>query len=179
MKAVKVRTGTRALLTSRAMMTCVLFVLMCLPFLLYFLNGWNEGTGTMRTLFGIAAVAPACGLVAALGSMLVVWWRRRKAVLVVGDQVHILRTGVSFPIAELATVQLWSDRTPRSYVALLPAHVTERAETTGVRSIQPYVVALPRGVEPPPYELADLLMERNSGITVTRLGALSHGLVKR
>lgn len=179
MKAVKVRTGTRALLTSRAMMICVLFVLMCLPFLLYFLNGWSEGTGTMRTLFAIATIAPACGLIAALGSMLVVWLRRRKAVLVVGDQVHIPRTGVSFPIAELAAVQLWSDRTPRSYVALLPAHVTERAETTGVRSIQPYVVRFPEGAEPPPYELADLLMERNSGITVTRLGALSHGLVKR
>ena len=39
MKAVKVRTGTKALLASRAMVTCVLFVLICLPFLLYFQLG--------------------------------------------------------------------------------------------------------------------------------------------
>lgn len=172
MKAVKVRTGTKELVTSKAMMTCVLFVLICVPFLLYFLTGWNDATGTMRTLFGIATAAPACCLMAALGSMLVVWLRRRKAVLVVGETVTIPRTGISFPVADLATVQLWSDRSPRSYVALLPAHVRERADTTGVRSIQPYVVEFPKGAQPQPFEFADILLERKSDITVDRLGAL-------
>lgn len=172
MKAVKVRTGTKALVTSKAMMTCVLFVLICVSFLLYFFIAWTDATGTMRTLVGIAAAAPACGLIAALGSMLVVWLRRRKAVLVVGETVIIPRTGISFPVADLATVQLWSDRSPRSYVALLPAHVRERANTTGVRSIQPYVVEFPKGAQPQPFEFADILLERKGDITVDRLGAL-------
>ncbi|WP_293952680.1 hypothetical protein [uncultured Corynebacterium sp.] len=172
MEAVKVRTGTRALVTSKAMMTCVLFVLICAPFLFYFTIEWMEAQGPMRTLFAIAAAAPACGMAAALGSMLVVWSRRRKAVLVVGDTVMIPRTGISFPTADLTTVQVWSDRSPRSYVALLPGHVRERANTTGVQSIQPYVVAFPRGADPQPFEFAEMLLQRKSDITVDRLGAL-------
>lgn len=172
MEAVKVRTGTRALVTSKAMMTCVLFVFICAPFLLYFLVAWAEADGTMRTLFVIAAAAPACGIAAALGSMVVVWSRRRKAVLVVGETVLIPRTGISFPTADLATVQLWSDRSPRSYVAMLPGHVRERADTTGVQSIQPYVVAFPEGADPQPFEFAEILLQRKGDITVDRLGAL-------
>lgn len=172
MEAVKVRTGTRALVTSKAMMTCVLFVLICAPFLVYFLTEWMDARGHMRTLFAVAATAPACGVIATLGSMLVVWLRRRKAVLVIGDTVMIPGTGVSFPTTDLATVQVWSDRSPRSYVAMLPAHVQERANTTGVQSIQPYVVAFPQGADPQPFELAEMLLQRKSDITVDRLGAL-------
>ncbi len=153
-------------------MTCVLFVLICAPFLFYFIVEWNDAEGTWRTLFAIAGAAPACGIVAALGSMFVVWSRRRKAVLVVGESVMIPRTGISFPTADLATVQLWSDRSPRSYVAMLPAHVRERADTTGVHSIQPYVVAFPEGSDPQPFEFAELLLQRKGDIIVDRLGAL-------
>ncbi len=154
------------------MMTCVLFVLFCAPFLLYFLMELQDSEGTMQTLFAIAAAAPGCGIAAAVVSMLVVWSRRRQAVLVVDETVTIPRTGVSFPTSELTTVQLWSDRTPRSYVAMLPGHINERAETTGVQSIQPYVVAFPSGADPQPFELAELLVQRKSDITVDRLGAI-------
>lgn len=172
MEAVKVRTGTRALVASKAMMTCVLFVLICAPFLGYFLVECFAQQGTMRTLLAIAAAAPGCGIIAALGSMLVVWSRRRKAVLVVGDTVSIPHSGVSFPTADLTTVQVWSDRSPRSYVAMLPGHVQERANTTGVASIAPYVVAFPQGSDPQPFEFAEMILQRKSDITVDRLGAL-------
>ncbi|ALC06476.1 hypothetical protein CDES_10500 [Corynebacterium deserti GIMN1.010] len=172
MKAVKVRTGVAALMRSKAMWTCVLFVLVCLPFLLFFLVEWNDSEGTMRTLYGIAAALPGLGLVAAVASMCVVWWRRRQAVLVIDDHVKIPRTGVSFALSDLDTVQLWSDAGARSHVALLPRHVGERVNTSGVASIEPYMVTFPSGADPQPFELAEMLVERKPDIAVERLGRL-------
>ncbi|MFP7364320.1 hypothetical protein SFC07_00835 [Corynebacterium callunae] len=172
MSAVKVRTGIPALVTSKAMMICVVFVLICLPFLIYFMVAWNDATGTWRTLYAIAAAAPGCGVLAALLSMCAVWLRRRKAVLVVDDFINIVHTGVHFPVSELARVQLWSD-IRGSYAAFLPAHIGERVERDGVASIKPYVVAFPEGADPQPFEVVEFLLEDHPALEVDRLGRLT------
>lgn len=172
MTAVKVRTGTRALLRSRAMMLCVLFVLICTPFLLYFLTEWRAAEGPMRTLYAVAAAAPGCAVAAALLSMALLWWRRRQAVLIIDEQVRVPRSGVAFPVSELGTVQLWSDRSPRAYAALLPRHVRQRAQHEGVASIRPYVVEFPQGSDPQPFELAEIIAQRHPGVRIEKLGVL-------
>lgn len=154
------------------MMTCILFVLICVPFLLLFLLAMQDAEDTMRTLYTLAATLPGCGIVAAVLAMCVVWGRRRKAVLIIGDQVQIPRSGVSFSFAELDTVQLWSDQKSRSHVALLPSHIEERVETTGVLSIRPYAVTFPRGATPQPFELAEILLSQKPELKLDRLGRL-------
>lgn len=172
MKAVKVRTGIPALMTSKAMMICVLFVLVCLPFLFYFIVAWDEATGTWRTLYAIAAAAPACGVLAAVLSMITVWVRRRKAVLVVDDSINIVHSGVHFPVSDLTRVQLWSDHARHSFMAFLPSHISERVESDGVSSIKPYVVTFPEGAAPQPFELVEHLLETHHTLEVDRLGRL-------
>lgn len=172
MNAVKVRTGVPALMRSKAMFTCILFVLMCAPFLLFFLIALQSAEGTMHTLYLVAATLPGCGIVAAIGSMCVVWGRRRQAVLIVDDQVRIPGSGISFAIEELDTVQLWSDLKSGSYMALLPHHIKERVNVTGVHSVQPYIVNFPSGAQPQPFELAEILLSEKPELNLDRLGRL-------
>ena len=82
------------------------------------------------------------------------------------------RSGVAFPVSELGTVQLWSDRSPRAYAALLPRHVRQRAQHEGVASIRPYVVAFPEGSDPQPFELAEIITQRHPGVRIEKLGVL-------
>ncbi|WP_080793833.1 hypothetical protein [Corynebacterium pacaense] len=171
--SIRVRTSRRELLHSRAMKTCLLFVMVCVPFLLFFLFSMEDSEGTWRTLYGVAAAAPGFGTAVAVVSMAVVWWRRRQAVLIIDGQVRIPGSGVEFPLSELRTVQLWSGPGPTSSVALLPAHVTERAQRDGVRPIAPYVVSFPKGSTPRPFELVELLLELHPDLGVERLGVLS------
>ncbi|WP_081099584.1 hypothetical protein [Corynebacterium glutamicum] len=172
MNAVKVRTGVPALVRSKEMVTCILFVLMCTPFLLFFLNALQDAEGTMHTLYSLAVMLPGCGIVAAIASMCVVWGRRRKAVLIVDEHVRIPRSGVSFAFEDLNTVQLWSDQKSGSFAALLPNHIEERANVTGVHSVQPYIVNFPRGAAPQPFELAEILLTKNPELNLDRLGRL-------
>lgn len=172
MNAVKVRTGVPALMRSKAMFTCILFVLMCAPFLLFFLIALQSAEGTLRTLYLVAATLPGCGIVVAIASMCVVWGRRRQAVLIVDEQVRIPRSGVSFAFEDLDTVQLWSDQKSGSHVALLPRHIEERVDVSGVSSIRPYVVTFPHGAAPQPYELAEILLSKNPELNLDRLGRL-------
>lgn len=171
----KVRMGKRTLLKSTAMRTCVIFVIICAPLLLFFLSSMEDSDGTLFILYGIAAAAPGFGIIAAVLSVAVVWWRRRQAVLIVDEQVHIPSTGIEFPLSDLHTVQLWSDRTARSWVALLPSHVMQRADTDGVRAVAPYVVGFPRGSTPRPFECVELLLQRHPELIVERLGILPEG----
>lgn len=172
MEAFKVRTGIPALMRSRAMWTCAFFVLFCVPFLAFFLVEWNQADGTLKNLYGLAASLPACGLVVAVASMCVVWGRRRKAVLVVDQQINIPKSGVSFALQELETVQIWSDQHAHSHVALLPGHIEERITTADVAALAPYIVTFPPGSDPQPYELAEILLSRKPDIKLDRLGRI-------
>lgn len=172
-KTIMVRRRAAALARSRAVVSCVVFVVVLTPILVGLLvERADQNIAPWSWAYAVAAGAPALGIVIAVLSLVVVLWRRSRPVLRIDDHVRIRHSGVSFPVAELATVQLWSQGD--SFVTLLPAHVTDRVESgpDARRTLAPYTVRLPRGMSPRPFELGEALQRRRTAIEVDRLGSL-------
>ncbi|MGD7002889.1 hypothetical protein [Corynebacterium halotolerans] len=172
-KPITVRRRAPALARSRAVLICIIFVLVLTPILVGLLAEQADQTAeTWSHAYAVAAAAPALGIVLAVLSLVIVLWRKSRPVLVVDDQVRIRHSGVSFPVAELDTVQLWSRG--ESYVTLLPEHVPQRVGTnpTTRKAVSAYTVGLPHDVTPRPFELAELLQNRKPEVQVDKLGSL-------
>ncbi len=171
MNAITLRSSPTYLATSRAVIICAVFVGGLLPILAGLVVSASRQTDEVWIMaYRIAATAPAAGVLIALASVVVVLWRRSRPVLTIDERVTIPRTGVSFPLDELDTVQLWSR--DRTYVTLLPGHVTERVPADR-RAVAPYTVAFPAGATPRPFELVTLIRDRKPGINVDKIGSLN------
>lgn len=164
------RRRAAALARSRAVTTCALFVLVLAPMAYWLLRERAEQTSeTWRNAYALAAAAPALGIAAAVLSLMTVLWRRSRPILRIDDQVRIRHSGVSFPLGELDTVQLWSREA--TYITLLPEHVGERVQDNA-RAVAPYSVKLPDDVTPRPFELAELIQQHRAGVRVDKIGSL-------
>lgn len=170
MNAITLRSSPSHLATSRAVIFCAVFIAGLLPVLAGLIISASRQTEELWVLaYRIAAVAPAAGVLIALLSVITVLWRRSRPVLRIDDRVTIPRTGVSFPLEELDTVQLWSR--DRTYVTLLPGHVAERVPADR-KAVAAYTVAFPSGATPRPIELVGLIREMKPGINVDKIGSL-------
>lgn len=170
MTTITVRRRATALATSRAVIICVLFVVVLSPILIgLLLERAAQRSDAWVTAYSIAAAAPALGILAAIISLIVVLVRRSRPVLRIGEQVSIPHSGVVFPLTQLHTVQLWSRQ--KTHIALLPDHVPERV-TTDPQAVAAYSVALPRDATPRPFELVELIKNVRPEVRVDKLGTL-------
>ncbi|AGF73111.1 hypothetical protein [Corynebacterium halotolerans] len=171
MNAITLRPSAAHLATSRAVIVCAVFVVGLLPVLAGLLFSASRQTDELwARLYAVAALAPATGVVIALISVVVVLWRRSRPVLRIDGCVTIPHTGVSFPLEELHTVQLWSRG--RTFVTLLPGHVDERVPHDR-KAVAAYTVAFPAGATPRPFELISLIKEVKPGVKVDKIGSLT------
>lgn len=172
MDTIRLRSSARHLATSRAVVVFVVFVTVLAPiFAGLAVSAGEQGEGALSTLFYVGAVAPAAGMLIALIMLVVVLWRRSRPVLLVDDRVHLPRTGVTFPVAQLAHLQLYSLPGRGTFLVLLPAHVKERV-TGDATAVAPYTVRFPAGAEPQPFELVDMIRARVPEVGVDKLGTL-------
>ncbi|WP_368266642.1 hypothetical protein [Corynebacterium ulcerans] len=164
--AITVRTSYRALAQSKATITCVLFVILMTSLLGVLLVAHHNATGTMRMLYAASAVAPAVGIISALASLGAFFARRRRPILTIGDKVHVTHSGATFPLEDLAHIRIWSDA-KTSFLTMLPTNAIQQR-----RSEKLYTVEFPAGATPRPYEIADVLGQRNDGVVVDKVGLL-------
>lgn len=168
--SITVRRRTAALARSRAVASCLIFVVLLSPILYGLLaERSRQRTETWQNAYAVAALAPALGIIAAVISLMVVLYRRSRPILQIDDQVRIRHSGISFPLEELSTVQLWSKG--GTYVTLLPAHVQDRVQHSR-KAVAPYSVRLPDDVTPRPFELAELIKDRRNEVHIDKLGVL-------
>lgn len=169
-KPITVRRRAAALARSRAVGVCIVFVVLLVPILYGLLaERARQGPGTWQNAYTLAALAPALGIIAALLSLVVVLHRRSRPILEIGDMVKIPHSGVSFPLRELDTVQLWSQG--GTYITLLPEHVPERVPQSR-KEVASYSVRLPVDVSPRPFELTELIKNRRAEVQIDKLGVL-------
>lgn len=173
MTTITVRRSLTTLAQSRAVVSCVVFVVVLSPILIGLLRERAIlDSDAWVTAYTVAALAPATGILLAVVSLIVVLFRRSRPVLRISEQVVIPHSGVAFPVEQLATVQLWSSGD--SYVTLLPDHVPERVGSdpkTRV-AVAAYTVRLPQGVTPRPFELAELIRTHQPDVQVDKLGSV-------
>lgn len=97
-KTITVRRRAAALARSRAVVSCVVFVVVLTPILVGLLvERADQDIASWSWAYALAAVAPALGIVIAVLSLGVVLWRRSRPVLQIDDRVRIRHSGVSFP----------------------------------------------------------------------------------
>lgn len=173
---IKVTSRFSALLRSPAARTLVVLTVLLAPLTWFLYREFEEATNsTIRALYAVGVAAPACGIVVAVLSFIAFLIRRRRVVLEVGDTVSIPATGVSFPLAELGALQLFS-KNGYSYMALLPAHVAERLTTSTARSgqhhVHGYIVEFPAHPTIHSFELADLIVAAHGNVRVEKIGAV-------
>ncbi|QGU07951.1 hypothetical protein COCCU_10160 [Corynebacterium occultum] len=167
---ITVRRRAAALARSRAVAVCIIFVVLLLPILYGLLTERSrQSSGTWQNAYAIAALAPALGITAAVLSLAVVLYRRSRPILEIGEVVKIPHSGVSFPLEELDTVQLWSRGA--TYITLLPDHVPERVPHF-LKQVASYSVRLPDDVTPRPFELTELIKARRGEVQIDKLGVL-------
>lgn len=159
---VTVRTAASSLAHSRATKTAIVFVAFMLFMSVVLLAGRPAEAGVLRTLFGVAALLPALGIVASIVSLAVVYRKRRQPVLIIDTHVRIPHSGVRFPLADLAELHIFRNGA-RSYAELIPQHLVG---TTEDRS--PYTIEFPAFPEPQPFELAEILTARVPGLLVSK-----------
>lgn len=165
-----------ALLRSPAARTLLLLLVILLPLTwLLASNFASTANSTLRTLYAVGTAAPMCGIIVAIFSFLGFLIRRMRTVARFTDQISLAGTGVSFPRADLAAVQLFQLR-GHSYAALIPHHISERltpdTARTGEHNLGGYIVEFPERPNLQPYELADRLVAENPVIRVDKLGAV-------
>lgn len=173
MTTITVRRSVTALARSRAVVICAVFVAVLTPILIgLLLERETQVNDAWVTAYSVAALAPGLGIALAVVSLIVVLFRRSRPVLRIGEEVFIPRSGVVFPIAQLATVQLWSSGD--SFITLLPDHVPERvgSDPKSRAPVAAYTVRLPRGVTPQPFELAELIRAQQPDVQVDKLGSV-------
>lgn len=173
---IKVTSRFSALLRSPAARTLVILTVLLAPLTWFLYREFEEATNsTIRALYAVGVAAPACGIVVAVLSFIAFVIRRRRIVLEVGEQVTIPGTGVSFPLAELGTLQLFS-KNGYSYMALLPVHVTERLTAQSARSgqhhVHGYIVEFPAQPTIHSFELADVIVAAHGDVRVEKIGAV-------
>ncbi|MEH6251863.1 hypothetical protein [Corynebacterium pseudotuberculosis] len=164
--AITVRTSYRALAQSKATITCVLFVILMAGLLGVLFLAHHNAAGTMRMLYAASAIAPAVGVVIALGSLGAVFAQRRRPILRISDNIQITHSGASFPVKDLAHIRIWSD-TKASFLTMLPTNALQQRRNENL-----YTVEFPQGAIPRPYEIADELGLRNPGAVVDKVGLL-------
>ncbi|MGP6172677.1 hypothetical protein [Corynebacterium sp. A21] len=168
--SITVRRRAGALARSRAVPSCIIFVVLLSPILYGLLSERSrQSTEFWQNAYALAALAPALGIIAAVISLVVVLYRRSRPILQIDEQVRIRHSGVSFPMDELGTVQLWSKG--GTYVTLLPVYVQERVQQSR-KAVAPYSVRLPDDVTPRPFELAELIKAHRNEVHIDKLGAL-------
>lgn len=173
MTTITVRRSVTALARSRAVVVCAIFVAVLTPILIgLLLERETQANDAWVTAYSVAAIAPALGIVLAIVSLIVVLYRRSRPVLRIGEEVYLPRSGVIFPVSQLATVQLWSSGD--SFITLLPDHVPERvgSDPTSRVPVAAYTVRLPQGVTPQPFELAELIQAKRPEVQVDKLGSV-------
>ncbi|RNE49606.1 hypothetical protein [Corynebacterium alimapuense] len=175
MKPITLRCSPLHLATSRAVITCVVFVLALVPILLGLLwSAGNQQQQVVGNLFYLAALAPAMGILISILMLVIVLWRRSRPVLIVGEQIQLISTGVSFPLSQLAHLQLYSKLGQGTFLVLLPEHIPERIgkDSAAFLAAAPYTVRFPEGPKPKPFEMVELIGQRAPAISVDKLGTL-------
>lgn len=172
MDTIRLRSSPRHLAASRAVAVGVVFLAVMAPiFAGLVVSAAQQEEPALSTLFYVGAVAPAAGMLIALVMLVVVLWRRSRPVLRIDDRVHLPRTGVTFPLADLTHLQLYSLPGRGTFLVLLPGHVQERV-TGDAAAVAPYTVRFPAGATPQPFELVDLIRGRAPEVGVDKLGTL-------
>lgn len=167
MDTIRLRSSAR-----RPVVVGVVFLVVMAPILIGLLvSSATAEQPTWSTLYLVAATAPAAGMLIALLMLAVVVWRRTRPLLLVDDHVHILPTGIRFPLQDLAHLQLYTLPGRGTFLVLLPEHVTERFPQDP-RAVAPYTVKFPEGGRPQPMELVDLLMRRAPWTGVDKQGTI-------
>lgn len=176
MEPIRVTSDFGALLRSPAARALGLLILVLAP-LTWFLYRSLQVTEneTLRTLYGLGVAAPAGGIVVAVFSFLGYLIRRRRTVLKVGEQVTLPRTGVDFALQDLDALQLFS-KGGSSYLALIPAHVSERLTSASARSgdhkLGGYIVEFPERPNLQTYEVADRIHQWRPAVTIEKIGSV-------
>lgn len=162
-----------SLASSKFFVIFVVFVLVMTPiFLGLYFSARSHSDSTLTWLYLLASAAPAAGMLIALLMLVITLWRRTRPVLLIdAAQVTIVRTGVSFPLDELAHVQLYSRPREGTFLVLLPQHVGERVQHDPT-AVAPYTVRFPDKASPRPFELVDILRARVPGLNVDKLGSI-------
>lgn len=156
-----VRTANAALLRSKATRIAFAFIA-AMAIVLVVLVGGMPAAGFWRTLYTVAAFGPGLGIVAAAISWIFVSIRRRKPVLIIDDRIHIVHSGVSFPVTDLARLVI-TRAGLRSQAVLLPRHLVQET-----RGLEAYTVEFPPHPDPRPFELVEYLSARVPGLVVDK-----------
>lgn len=183
MSVLRVRASYASIATSRPAITFLVFVIAMGPLAFGFLSAFSGVTNTtLRLLYGMSAALPLLGLLFAIVSLIVVVFRRRRTVLELGEEIHIVRTGVRLDPQQLECMQTWTrDFGPagvRSYLALIPGHIDARMGAHPVqetangapRELQAYVAEFPPHVHPNVFEVVEYIRGNNPQVTIEKLG---------
>lgn len=170
---ISLRASVRHLLWSKPVRVCLVFLIFLIPvaLVLWFPGRGGSGDGQLSLLYNIALVAPATGILVALLSLVAAVWRATRPVLRIDDRVHLPRTGVTFPLAELDRIELYVRE--GSHLALLPRHLGPEVSVRAVpKAVASYTVRFPEEANWQPVELADELRRRVPGLTVHNHGTM-------
>ncbi|AKE40928.1 or membrane protein [Corynebacterium kutscheri] len=168
--SIKVRLSASALLCSKATATCIIFVTLTTVVLGVLLYARIESTGTLHKLYTIAMVAPIVGILVAVLSLIIGWIKGRRSLAVINNQVCISHSGISFPLAELAAIAIFSDN-GSSFVTFIPQHLV----TENVVGLKDYTIEFSRGISPRPFELADQISALAPEVRINKIGSLHRG----
>lgn len=172
METINLRSAAAYLARSKAVIVCAVFILVLAPILVgLVVSARAQNEPTLETLYRVATFAPAGGMIVALIMLIVVLWRRSRPALRIDTHVYIPRSGVRFLLTELNHLQLYSRPEQGTFLALLPAHVTAGV-TEDPLAVADYIVRFPKGANPRPFELVDLIQARAPHVGVDKLGTL-------
>ncbi|MDU0479284.1 hypothetical protein QVA66_08535 [Staphylococcus chromogenes] len=174
---VRITSRLSALLCSRAAKVCAIVVCILLPVAwMLFYAQHTTAPGLLRDMYTVGLGAPIAGIAVAVLGLLSYVVKHRKTCLRIDDHVQLPHSGVRFPTPRLRLVQLFSF-SDRSFVALLPDHVSERLTVgtiaSGRHSVANYIVEFPQWPNMQTYELAEALQEKVPGLEVQKIGSVS------
>lgn len=172
-KTIALRPSATSLITSKLFIVFAVFVLVMAPiFLGLYSAARSHSDDRLAWLYLLASAAPAAGMLIAFLMLISRIWKRTRPALLIDDQrVTLPRTGVSFPLEQLAHLQLYSRPTEGTFLVVLPHHVSERVQRHP-EAVAPYTVRFPDGSTPQPFELVELLRARVPGLSVDKLGSI-------
>lgn len=162
----KIQTPYSALLRTRSAALFVIFIaLMALLAALSYILLY-DASGVWHTLYTIALGIPAVGILLTIFSVFGAFRRYRTPVCTIGETVAITETGVNFPAADLALVEIFS-KGRTSFASLIPQHVVGHDQ-----HYPEYTFTFPAQPNIKPTQLADHFRDTRPDVRVVWKGSI-------